>query len=353
MGSKNGTYINRQRITGEVPLQPDDRVKIVKYLLEWEKYFPASSNRQTTAKILTIGRNQDNNIVINDTLVSHHHAQLVQHSNGMVSISDMGSSNGTFVNGKRIYGETQLYSGYTVQIGNSPLLWNRYVPIGTSGNVVSFPNKLWWWIGSAAASVLLLIALGTFLYLHQYPINRFNSNETVLFTGKYPPVKIITYTENGKNFETEGIERQVIMFFQDGTTYESATKLIRQNGGKIVAQMPKYDYFLVETGKNKEGEFIEKMKQKPEVSYAYLNMPLYPCSPDELSCTEYHPIDVFSQNKKEKMKHGDKVEKTFKDNSNSDKVNIIQHSGSGVYDTEHYMNDDKACSYMMTKHVRI
>ncbi|MDR1552070.1 MAG: FHA domain-containing protein [Prevotellaceae bacterium] len=46
-------------------------------------------------KIITIGRTPNNDIVFDLPQVSRHHAQLVQHDNGTISISDMGSKNGT------------------------------------------------------------------------------------------------------------------------------------------------------------------------------------------------------------------------------------------------------------------
>ncbi|MBF6172630.1 FHA domain-containing protein [Nocardia blacklockiae] len=49
---------------------------------------------------LTIGRTSDNQIVVNDPLASRRHARLVKGSEGLV-LEDVGSANGTFVNGRR------------------------------------------------------------------------------------------------------------------------------------------------------------------------------------------------------------------------------------------------------------
>ncbi|MGW5310873.1 FHA domain-containing protein [Nocardia thailandica] len=49
---------------------------------------------------LSIGRTTDNQIVVNDPLASRKHARLVAASEGLV-IEDLGSANGTFVNGHR------------------------------------------------------------------------------------------------------------------------------------------------------------------------------------------------------------------------------------------------------------
>jgi len=52
--------------------------------------------------LLRIGRNPDNDWVINDLLVSRRHAQILRTTNGQWEVFDTKSSNGTFVNGQRI-----------------------------------------------------------------------------------------------------------------------------------------------------------------------------------------------------------------------------------------------------------
>ncbi len=53
------------------------------------------------AKVLHIGRADDNDMVVADLRVSRHHAEL-RRSGGEYEITDLGSQNGTFVNGQRI-----------------------------------------------------------------------------------------------------------------------------------------------------------------------------------------------------------------------------------------------------------
>ena len=50
---------------------------------------------------LTIGRGEDNDLILRTTTVSRQHARLT-HRDGRWFIEDRGSRNGTFVNGKRI-----------------------------------------------------------------------------------------------------------------------------------------------------------------------------------------------------------------------------------------------------------
>ncbi len=71
---------------------------------------------------LTIGRANDNDIVIQDVLASRHHAFLVDTPIG-TEIRDAQSINGTFVNGVRV-GSAVLSEGDVVTIGNVDLVFN-------------------------------------------------------------------------------------------------------------------------------------------------------------------------------------------------------------------------------------
>lgn len=77
-------------------------------------------------QVITIGRHSRNNIVIQDAAVSHYHTQIIRHDDGKISIVDLGSKNGTYVNKTRITGEYFLKRGDAVQIGNTRLPWENY-----------------------------------------------------------------------------------------------------------------------------------------------------------------------------------------------------------------------------------
>ena len=77
-------------------------------------------------KAITIGRHPDNNVVINDPIVGRHHLQITQHDDGHYSVLDLNSKNGTFVNGKRVYGEVRLNPNDKIQIGRTTLPWTTY-----------------------------------------------------------------------------------------------------------------------------------------------------------------------------------------------------------------------------------
>lgn len=64
---------------------------------------------------VTIGRSRENTLVLSDGSVSAHHAIITTLFNASF-IDDLGSTNGTFVNGKRIMKHT-LHDGDTVTVG--------------------------------------------------------------------------------------------------------------------------------------------------------------------------------------------------------------------------------------------
>jgi len=65
---------------------------------------------------ITIGRDISNRLVINDPEVSRRHARLSLQAGGYV-IEDLGSTNGTFVEGQRLMGPHLLRPGQTVMFG--------------------------------------------------------------------------------------------------------------------------------------------------------------------------------------------------------------------------------------------
>jgi len=70
------------------------------------------------AKAMRIGRVPDNDLVLSDLNVSRHHAELRKSATGRYEIVDLGSHNGTFVNGQRVTSQV-LTEEDLVSIGNS------------------------------------------------------------------------------------------------------------------------------------------------------------------------------------------------------------------------------------------
>lgn len=67
---------------------------------------------------IRIGRAPDNDVVVPDLLVSRYHAEVITKSDGRCEVADLGSHNGTYVNGKRLQGRTVVADGAIVAIGH-------------------------------------------------------------------------------------------------------------------------------------------------------------------------------------------------------------------------------------------
>lgn len=74
------------------------------------KVYPLDKNE------LFLGRDLSNDLVINDPEISRRHSRLYLQGNGYV-IEDLGSTNGTFVNGQRLMGPNVLRPGDVITFG--------------------------------------------------------------------------------------------------------------------------------------------------------------------------------------------------------------------------------------------
>lgn len=72
-------------------------------------------------KTLSLGRAKDNNVVFSSNKVSRRHAIVHAQGASEFSIVDLGSSNGTHLNGRRVIGPIALQHGDVIQIGEQNL----------------------------------------------------------------------------------------------------------------------------------------------------------------------------------------------------------------------------------------
>jgi pSer/pThr/pTyr-binding forkhead associated (FHA) protein len=85
------------------------------YLIISSQVFPIKSS------ITRIGRKLDNDLVIQDTLVSRYHAEIRLEENKFI-IVDCDSTGGTFINNKRI-NKGVLYSGDIILLATVPIMF--------------------------------------------------------------------------------------------------------------------------------------------------------------------------------------------------------------------------------------
>ena len=69
-----------------------------------------------------LGRREDNDLVLDDPLVSRHHA-LISSKGGQFFIEDLGSINGTFLNNEEITAPQRLHDGDIIGLGDVELLF--------------------------------------------------------------------------------------------------------------------------------------------------------------------------------------------------------------------------------------
>ena len=62
-------------------------------------------------------------------------------------------------------------------------------------------------------------------------------NKDFYFRSKYPPIKIISYKENGREYKVEAVSGHVIAIFDKKTPHAQAVRDIRQLNGKIISQI--------------------------------------------------------------------------------------------------------------------
>ncbi|HLW00225.1 MAG TPA: FHA domain-containing protein [Ktedonobacterales bacterium] len=169
-GSMNGTSVNGQKIWGLMPLQDGDLLEVGGQHFRYEDLF---SQAQTSAKagtppegergeghdetarlvavvaqpppanvasgtlllsggagagqvfalskaVLTIGRDSGCDITISDASISRQHAQIIRQEMGWY-LQDLGSRNGTAINGQRLSAPQRVEDGDVLTIGNIPL----------------------------------------------------------------------------------------------------------------------------------------------------------------------------------------------------------------------------------------
>jgi pSer/pThr/pTyr-binding forkhead associated (FHA) protein len=80
---------------------------------------------ELNAKILTVGRGAPNDIRLDDDeFASSHHARIEPRRDG-VWVEDIGSTNGTYVNGTRLARPQKLVPGDIVRFGETDLRYER------------------------------------------------------------------------------------------------------------------------------------------------------------------------------------------------------------------------------------
>ncbi|AGK98369.1 FHA domain-containing protein [Clostridium pasteurianum BC1] len=65
---------------------------------------------------VTIGRKEDNTVVLSEEYISGHHAKIYLKNNNYI-LEDLKSTNGTTINGEKVYEKVYIRSGDRIEIG--------------------------------------------------------------------------------------------------------------------------------------------------------------------------------------------------------------------------------------------
>ncbi|MEI6810225.1 MAG: FHA domain-containing protein, partial [bacterium] len=172
-GSRNSTSVNGVQLTAQTPLKDSDKIQIGPYELTFlESTSPVAPGEQDLSKTrfidsslppeiakkarskkqsgalvyklyvmegplrgeswtnwtedLTFGRGPENQVLLQEEVVSLSHARITQ-TNGVFSLEDPGSSNGTFLQGVRVR-SARLKHNQRIRIGSSTFLFTIVDP---------------------------------------------------------------------------------------------------------------------------------------------------------------------------------------------------------------------------------
>ena len=170
LGSRNGVYFQNKRIK-ERKLTIGDRISlgectVLVERIEDEKkmysqfhrleYMDAKGHR-TTVDInkpqMVIGSSPDSDIIIQNQLISSHHAELILRSDGSCWIKDLNSRNGTSVNGMDLTMESER------MLQDNDMINIAYFEIRFLDAAVEHrDSKLWTTVITLAVTVLILMA---------------------------------------------------------------------------------------------------------------------------------------------------------------------------------------------------
>lgn len=73
--------------------------------------------------INTVGRSEDNDVIVSDGCVSRRHCAILVHVSSGCELHDTASKNGTFLNGARICGPTRLRPGDEIRMCDQVLIF--------------------------------------------------------------------------------------------------------------------------------------------------------------------------------------------------------------------------------------
>ena len=138
LSSTNGTYVNGNLINGingnpsrpvllydgdilTIGDQNDEKKVTIVFSSSYSENSMWHSKQMSLGHNITIGRNDNNDIVIPELMVSRKHAVINVQETGL-TVTDNKSYNGTILNGEELRGTSRFSAGSVLRIGNSKII---------------------------------------------------------------------------------------------------------------------------------------------------------------------------------------------------------------------------------------
>lgn len=256
LNSTHGTFVNnsRNRITKEVRVTYSDKLRFGDTVLAMSDVMALATKKPESTVVSssfdpnrrTIGKNADNNIVMNNDDVSRKHAVLYKDATGSVVIEDLGSTNGTFVNGNRVTKQV-LRAGDKVTITrNYPLSWETVFGGGAAQQPAAKKSSSTLLFVLIPLLVVLFIGTGVGVYFGFFHEKKYSSKEIY---EKYNSSVCWVYVQFGYKIMLDGQDITSFICEQADVT---AANYVHFENGKLVPGMCDSQgtaFFISEDGK--------------------------------------------------------------------------------------------------------
>ncbi len=141
MAVADGTGADGQTATSPGKATPPYAATLLVSGDEWHSALTYDGRVPLSRPDLYIGQLEVNDLVLSDPTVSRLHAAIHMIPDGY-QIEDLGSTNGTFVEGRRIAGPTRLQPGQRIRLGSTTLLFQKATLEGMDDAVRAAPPTL-------------------------------------------------------------------------------------------------------------------------------------------------------------------------------------------------------------------
>jgi hypothetical protein len=208
-------------------------------------------------KILNIGRDDSNQIVLKDPTVSRNHGVLYFLESGQVLFEDLNSLNGSYIQGNRVYGKVEIKRGQILKVGKALVPWQNYLghtiydppeisspPVGqppVPPKIENNPIGKYWPVGAALIAIILI---GVFIF-NGIGNSAGKSEDNVEDSEKKSKVETVEGADeasgNGDNYQNDELNDIPKDSDNDGV-YDNQDNCPNQKGPKANQGCPYSDY---------------------------------------------------------------------------------------------------------------